>query len=544
MMLAAVLVLALSAQGKPISLPAATKGSAPNGNSTISYEIYFTDTGPRDSATTCERPCHGEKHLTHQQCDSSCDGKCLIKHVYDNSFAVAFDGSAELKGAATKMGLGADLGTSVYNTAKEVFYQFADSLPKPKTILHWNFENCSVSTKTQPMEGFQCFVHYSVTRTEEGPDGRKIVVQGPSGDDLVGYGWYPTGPMGDAVLKTRCYCEIAKPIEKTATGVDEHVSAPTITVGDGPQVALNPLEFGKCGGTLVCGDMNHCQISLMNPYPMPVHVEFPSGTMLYPSNDSYQEMMLIDPCVFDLPAGGQTLFASLNPGGFTSSKVRIVCTNVSKKEPEASVKYGFRANADPGTRALAENMSKERFRGPWSQARIWCYTDAAPYDKIASVMFPHPTAGRYMGCVKEAEEVSGTGFDSDAFRSCFDPKLSLTPDADLDDLAYYDSKLVRNCPGPLAAFLKGHTSDFTKLFQGDESAPARASLIVNECASSTNKDLKLVALTLLEKGVPEANRPAFLAAGGLGAARFLAGSEDKRIADRAKSVLGVFGLPR
>ena len=265
------------------------------------------------------------------------------------------------------------------------------------------------------------------------------------------------------------------------------------------------------------------------------------GTVFVPDDPAYQNMIgyLSLKVSFtyenNLVAGINGILLAPQNGA-----MRTFCANMSKKEPDGTVKYYPYGNTDKVLVKLAELSSKSRQIGTQDQARIWIYTDKASLKEINERLSPPLIPGYYTRALREIDEAGGFKDADRKNKKLFDPALMFAPNGSKPASKYFFENMAKNFPRDVkAAFEKGFNNAIASLWDPNAQSLKNDHLnyMFEFLAPVKNTDVQVGLLTFLQKRVPSSERSRI---GGLqmfSKVRALANSDDRKVADLAETVL-------
>lgn len=388
----------------------------------IRVTFYAKSSGRSETVWTsvCANACQGPPpaHGSHQDCDRLCDRPCQAVHHFE---AMAHDGVSGWNLDGVKMPFydrffqavdmfksrGLDVSDEVdwlTSIRDDFLAEFNDRASKEQFV----FDKPHIGQNPyQP-----CFWgEYTVM--DQGEVVMAViesvaVVQQKSKD---GKAWEDVGeiPMGDPVevpvsqssrrigattksYGVRCFCEGTSMLDPRvpALGFDMNWRHfPTAEPGTGYAALIDRCSFKNSKVEVTGVNMNWVEVGLTGDPMMRLHL--PAGTLLVPDDAGVQVMVVTD---------GADI-SGVVTSAYAPTRVRVMCTQMAKKEPTAKTKFAIAAPADGTVSWLAGNVGKSRFRGPWDQAQMWMHTDASTYDECKKVMIPMSTQGRYLRSLDE-----------------------------------------------------------------------------------------------------------------------------------------------
>lgn len=539
---------------------------------TITYTWRFVDKGTLTplgkTELSCVFVCKGKKHLTHKQCDLMCDKACTTLHkvtikpivwAMGNGFANDLSKKAYKKTGDVHVDIQHRLmmsrwGRDVMKNAADIFR--GGAMGKKMTYNyksgHWNQKPCSSSIREFKHRRWEIMVKWTVTYK----DGSTM-----SGDSLMSTIDVPEHKPFPGKETVQCKCSIGIRYGMVPSGslispgVEGTENASNTTNpggvwidpnGEGEYAFATDLDYDTYQIKFDCQDLNAVAISATNPTMMPVGIAVLAGTQLESADSSYQDMQSVKPVRFTLPAFSSTTVRIATTGPavrtFNSSAAvegRIACLNMDKKEPQSGVAYTPTVSTDSRLTLLANYTATQRFGGPWDQARLWIYTDAATREEINRRLFPPVTAGSYLRGLYDVNRVAMVDLEEERYRQCMDPALLVGQSAPMEATAWFIDTMGDMNPGGLANWIKRNPLEFAHLFEPDaqEWYLAHAVTIANRLCGGASNEVALSGLDFVMRAVPKDRRDAFVESGGLDEAAMLVLVED---AELVSAALGVF----
>ncbi len=524
------------------------------GNGRIRTWVVWKDEGMTgESRYYCEKRCRGKKHLLHSQCDDSCDGACTEIHKFDVApdFYLLTDASGTHLEPITKdfqkFGAGHLNGDSVEWAVRDMIQKSIDKNAAKLTAKidwkHWFDGSCGGQGRNLKGHKYTGVLHYQMFREVEGPDGKIIQTNGPSGSldayQLIIY----SDQYEQQAAYVQCRCSVVSdekehsyvsPPQDTQTGVA--VVTPTGNV----QATDQLLE--QCGFEATCQNMNNCTFTASNPTDKPMTLCVNPGTILECQDDTHQNMVCVSTVKMVLPPPPPPVFASISIPQVSAPKVtvrgEVACINMHKKQPDPSVKFKVGLPSNSAYQRIAAFQSKQRIQGPWDQARMWIFTDKSSYADIQEVMLPAPNKGSYGRALYQLEKNCRVDLSGKEYDKCFDPALlggtTLYPEMTdwlVDEMAQRD-------PGKLAKWVQGSAADFAEaLAKPDKLMYEHFAALAKALASSSNDSVRNSAADFLLKVVPAEHRTKVAEAGGcFGAMSWLS----EKDTGRAKLALDIY----
>ncbi|MCH8274986.1 MAG: hypothetical protein IH851_09370 [Armatimonadetes bacterium] len=540
----------------------------------ITYTWRYVDVGSVGlDSLACVLACQGKKHLAHQQCDLTCDKACTTLHTITlkpivwgrrNEFSEdlvkkIYTKSGDIKADRLRLRMIGHWGDDAMKNAADSFRK--GDLRKKMTYNyksgHWNEKPCSSSSRVFKYRIWEVRVKWTVTFR----DGTSI-----SGDSLMSTLEIPEHKYFPGNEIVQCKCAIAQRYGMAPSGsmielrgtVEEDPGNNTTNPGG---VFIDPKGMGEYAFAtgddyevynvkFECQDLNTFTISAMNPTWDSVIFAVLPGTQLESADSGYQDMQSITRVEFVL-SGMSSISVSVPVSGPAMPienetepfKGRVACLNMDKKEPRPGIEYTPTISTDSRLTQLAYYAAAQRFRGPWDQARLWIYTDAATRDEINKRLFPPITEGRYLQGLYDLHRVAMGDMEDVRYRQCMDPALLIGQSAPKEATAWFIDTMSEMNPSGLASWIKRNPGAFAHLFASDaeEWYLDHGVTVANRLCSSGNNEVAVSGLDFIMRAVPESGRAAFEEKGGLDQAGLLLTADDVEL---VAAELGVFEVYR
>jgi hypothetical protein len=467
----------------------------------------------------------------------------------------------------------------------------------------WNEAPCSSASKTMEGRMIYLDMTYQIFRevrnAEGGVSGIESVL-GPSttsiGDFIFG-----TGTLADSGQIEQCLCHAVTYDDEEDTFVDPGPggeTSPPPTTGNPPQTdppktdppqtdppktdpprtepppadppqetGCSGVRFGSSEGTIcseqmldkmqcefTLDDMNGGTCTAQNPTSMPVGLFFPAGTWFDTDQDGVQDAVLIADVVLQVPASGAiswqrdpnrswTLgsFVASNgqQPGKASAKLRVMCMEMTKKEPSPGVKYRPKRAQSPEFARIAQQIAKSPVRGPADQMKIWIYSDAATYAQIQEKLVPTPSEAQYVRALHDLFKL-GVILDDPKYAFCFETRMLAAPASEAASAWFLEQMLRRN-PRGVASWAAGAGKTRLLALLKDDAGAKHVARVANALCAMPDTSSQKAGLALLT-AVPEASR-ALLANENLLAAWCLSWSDDAALAQQATQLMDAFNPP-
>lgn len=493
-----------------------------------------------DGMIACSSLCNGAKHLLHTECDTTCDKPCSDTHEYFRSPNVTFVGTNSFIKDAQKFGLGENSCNPFAASINDKLYSIASLNTVTNKLKHWDTTPCSSSYKTAELLRYEVVVAYQFFRNDLGPDGTLILVQGPSGVVDAGGLTVPSLEFIDGKTSVQCRCSIVQEDVK-----DETSSNVMIINGAGRHV-MTTKEEADLGFTVTCESMNTCTVEITNPGIEEFTCVIPPGTQFECVDGSAQNEVLCETLTIKV-GKYETVRASIDTKSLIGPKAtgRAACLNIHKPEPDSSKKFKLSSVRTSDVTALARYQERERFRGAWSQVRMWIATDQASRDEIGKVLIPKPTVGMYLRSLFEVAKVTHLEL-GDKFKACFEPGLVFGGTGTNASTEWYVTQWAKRDPKGFASWVSKNWAKLTEECLGDTADPVEVehvSDLVTALARSTDPQLQALAAECLTKAVPESKRSQVAKFGALNAVMAWLSKESTDLANKALDVAELYKDP-
>lgn len=545
------------------------------GGVTVTYRFYWSYImeGEYPFDSTCTLACRGQKHLLHQQCDTSCDSACTNLHQLEikPEFYVAPPGGAgqptwgqqlsrdigKAGGRATQAG---HVVTAISNTAMKPIQDKIDDYTYKYKSGHWNEHPCSSSDRKFHFSDYTLFASYDVVK-----DGRTVATL----DTRLGTVKIPEQAFQEKDPVENCACQIVRE-QRNALGTGGSlVPAPSGTWTHGMMLPSGTTKGLKVGGlfldnegdekyaavpgmgserlgvtaTVSLRDLNNYTISVQNTTPQPVGVALTPGATFRPRGDGFQNMVNLDFLQWTVPAfSAIEMPVRAGPAWLPEpQKGYMACLDMAKHEPDGKMAYSIEPSSDATLSKIAFDVAQQRFRGPWNQAQLWVYRDGASIDQINERLGIGVSTSHYLVGLFDLAHKYGVPLDETKYKAVWDPKLLLAHAAEADQVEWLVQELTRHDARGLASWVRKNLAAFAPLFEpgGEEWYVPHAAHVATSLCGSASADVQAAGLEFLEKGVPAAARSRMLEAGGLDGLVQLAWG-DGPLKKRALAVAGSF----
>jgi hypothetical protein len=527
------------------------------------YRQFDSDPGFLDYIA-CTNSCRGNKHADHVQCDPSCDDICTTKHD------VTVEPYVEEKGAfpqwltryfrmaegTKKDGFyprrGRGSAAKVMDHMRRVSTDYLTRKGKRMDLAsatfsaaHWNEDPCSTSSKK--ITGFEYYLYFKYTI-------RDAFETLTSGEDLFARIILPNKELGEASYYGNCKCsglsawsagrlgdlflpspkgddKTTRTRPRTGTTPEPKEEKSTRTSGlfiggdEGLRVAT-ANDMSEFGIEVAALGMNQVQLTVTNTMDHGLSLGLTPGSLLVPDDDRYQEIVVAAPLQL-MFAANETIYATLDLETPTSAADGFaLCAEMDKRPPDGKVGYSVQAARDDRRVDIALVTSGSFFRGPWHQAMMWIYSDAATLEDINKRITPEVSGRRYLNALYDLSERCLVDLTDKKYKDCLDPSLLDTlgarPEAVTWLLEHADEKELKRW----ADKAKSKTREWAK---GDEEAQAHLATVIAGLGNRPDKDIRRAAANLL-LGEPKEDIEKLVDAGALdGIAALLMSDSDKAV---------------
>lgn len=407
----------------------------------------------------CSNECQGKKHKDHSQCDLSCDTKCTKLHEKFQAGEYIEDEAGKARATADSgklaRGLGFPGGPDNWSSANSnaLAQLRRDAAKKVKVSMKHTKDPCTsmlgftgVKRTDIYVKGEFRKVGYYMSR------GVKTPIDEPAGshEARVGTMYVPVPEPIGYTSNVACRCKAVEEPPKDSGTVPK--DKPTI----GRTPTYSGLGWRKPDGTVVIPDeqmiriraygdgITYIILEIQNLTNERFFAEAEPGTYAYPDSPMIQIMVIMVRQRFEVvPLGTTTLMMPLDNGEPVQKleRLRVACTEIDKKPPSESTTFTFRQNQDDVVYRLGMKTNSSMIRGPWDQARLWIYTDAAPLDVINERLVPGISQGRYVDLLYDVEKTGKVDMSAARYRKCFDQGLLAAENASPEATAWLAQKL-------------------------------------------------------------------------------------------------------
>lgn len=498
----------------------------------INVEFYVEQYGQNVElwSNTCGNQCQGPPpaHKNHEECDRFCDSPCETTHKFEGMAHDGFNGwaidrvnqpftEAFAQAALTfrKRGMPVDETMDWLTSIRDEYVSKANNKAanekfvfEPKHIGRTPYAPCltgkfTVTSRNERVMAnimrdlvFQDVVNNEYTTVYEMPMGDDVQIPVTDGSSAV------SGVTTETTV--RCLCgsdETALLDDQPAIQLGNNWrTIPISNPSSGFETIARNMQRGETKVTAFGDSMNACTFEISGN-PM-TQLYLPAGTLLVPNDRDAQVMMLMEDY-------NSSLVASLFPA---PKLVRAACTEMGKDEPSTKTKFAIAGANDGNLNRLADFTAKSRFRGPWDQARIWMYTDAATFAEIEKKINPMISKSTYLF---ELDRVLQGGISADK-------RKKLNANINLDMIADYrcgkggltralpilwskdSKKLLENAPTFAANWIK----------ESEEQSPAMIANLVHFLGIKKQPEARAAARKVLT-AVPSSLRSQIATLGGL-----------------------------
>ncbi|MCO5297012.1 MAG: hypothetical protein M9921_09155 [Fimbriimonadaceae bacterium] len=570
MWISAILALSIASAPGNISMQGRTKTGAPDniphkdvpsdsvegrryvgGGITVTTHSYWAHvtSGEYPFKATCVLACNGKKHLSHQQCDTTCDSACTALHQHtftpEFEFETAPGGGApsweagvakEIAKAGGRASQAGPLANQVRDAAMKPIQDHVSEYTYTYKSGHWNDKPCSSQSRTFHYSLYSLFCAYSVVK-----DGRLLA----NATSLVGTIKIPHQAFHEEDPVESCACQIVPEQRRAIDTKGLLIPNPTGTwthgmmlpnpqpgkgykvgglvidnEGDGKYCAVPGGDASKFGVTtrIQAKDLNNFSLETTNATGQLVSMGLLPGTTFKPDSGGFQSMVNLDFLQWDIPPNSTAeIIVRHGPSVVDAVEGYMACLDMAKKQPDGKVGYSLVATTDPTILDLGFAISQQRFRGPWNQAQLWAYRDGASIDQINERLGIGVSTSHYLVGIYELAHLYGVPLDEAKYKGVWDPKLLLAHAAEAGQIEWLVDGLTRHDAKGLAAWVRKNVGAFAPLFEpgGQEWYVPHAAHVATSLCHASNADVQAAGLEFLEKGVPVAARARMLEAGGL-----------------------------
>lgn len=509
------------------------------------WRLVRTDDTDDKARPVCWLKCRGNKHINHNDCDTSCDIPCpVLTHRFSFSGHTDYLTNAMRQAERDADNLVFQAGgnphaanwTNYYTRSLSNAKRMSEQLRRYE-VPCWNQEACTHSMRCYGLRRYEFQITGTLTengyymsrgvKTPYAPRNRG------SHSATVANVWLPDDQPLTTITSWLCKCRPAPPKEDPKPGdppIREFWWPPLwggylIWEDDGDNVNLpNDLVHLSITGI----DLNRVHIEIINDSDIGITVLVGGGIVLVPNDGKYQSMTVLVQTRLVVPAHSK---ASADP--------RAACTEMNKREPNSSTTFTMAEQNNPALAECAGITSVSRFRGATDQARVWIVTDRAPYAEIKKHLIPGPSAGQYLNALYDVSHINGVDINSPEFRDCYDSSLLVSTTAKREAATWMVQQLDRMNPASLTDLAANHAAEITEKL-GDKAGESEIKYVANlvqQLCSCSSSEGRLAGLSLLLKAVPQAQRDKIVAAGGLDAVLVATQSEDPREQEQALEVI-------
>jgi hypothetical protein len=522
----------------PTPPPAAVDGLGSNVR--IEYSVAYSKSAELwRGVDVCINPCRGEKHLTHAQCDASCDGPCGTKHARTLRPQCQHIDFLGLKKPLETIKAGAN---QLENASADILDAINKALETDAATHsvkvsrdHFNTSPCSSIDRYFKYEAFDIDLTFTVYRYTRDGDGNIVKGEAASGKALhVAQAIYPTDTSRLSKPYVRCACEIVKaPFEAEE---DDETPDPKkeesgyqgiLKVEDGGQeYAVTTKLADQMHVAVTVADINTCSFTAENPFDHPITLSIGPGTSLACADGMHQTMCVMSRIRMPLqpfhwaqvqvpidgpttPSGEAELLESIGVPG----NGRVTCLEMTKDAPDPSVKYTIQQCGSSNVLNLAKLYNSERFHTVIGQMRMWIVTDHASLAEMKKHLLPQPSESTYVLALHDVEMVGGVTLSLAPFASLLEPRLLIGPHVSPEIAAWFVRDLTDADPAGLCEWLSSNRDAWAPLWSKD--GLPHAANVANALCNSANPAVAAAGADFLLKTVPPEQRVTFAAAGGL-----------------------------
>lgn len=483
----------------------------PLGDNAFADVKFEIKRGVQFASFECRSTCLGQKHLTHSQCDGSCDAPCEYRHQKEvRSFLSPNTWrTPELDGALGTFGLNRQAGAGLMANLRS---KMERAVGNPRQYVvpildrHWS-QPCSAVSKVVREARVTYMANITLLRNTVRPDGTTAVVTGPKCSVEVGTLIAPVDFLPSTV-QVACECEIVSEsyLDEDCEEFGGVFIDPDMGDGKEEQQYCNSALQQQFGLTCTVESMTECTFTATNPTTKPVEICVYAGTRLESGDDAYQDM---GTCA----VARLTLEAALAGPALPSTKsvkVRVACLEMGKREPSATVKFKIGRALPDGLRRLARFGEKERFKTVLDQMRTWIVTDQAALAEMQKyLIFPKPSAGQYLRAIETVSSVGGYDLAEPAFRKCLDAKLIGGAPSSAEAVQKF-VELLETVDSAGLARAAGQSANFAELWSDGAKSygPQHAAHVARALADSESNTVRQAAVQFLMQTVPTEGRAA------------------------------------
>jgi len=559
----------------------------------VTYTVNFTDTGlddaDEDYGFYCCNDCFGERHDDHEDCNFSCDERDDPAYHADVVPADFEDSGALNQGSPGMKDIGFDF--SLEPDAAPLFVSAIqrtvdDALNNSDTFVDvpcWNDYPCEHSFRPVVDELYSVDVTY-VDHVGIMRGGQLVFDDDPPRTLHLGTASIPTGELADAEYTVDCMCDphffatSTEPVgyqewrptllnagalqanwtKTTDADMGLKWTLPTPSIDLKLSKALDLTDRYSTGLYLwsgsrwnVCGlqdqlklgiktdipDMNHINVSVMNPYSFPITLAIPPGTLFKCNNHSAQNM--VSTSGGWLKAGPyQWASTTLGVGQSQADAKGFfaldgACTQLHKPMPQSGLQYTIFPDTNYALCRLARSINQEHFKGPWDQVKVWILTDQPTLEEIRKAVVFKPNEDAYLRALMADESVAKADLLNPKYRRCFEPSLIVAKGAELKADEWLVRKFEMFGPTDLSAWVTAHLDQFHPEAGADDLQ--HCANVASALCESSSPDIEKAGLAFLS-AVPSDQRSAFAKAGGLAGLSLLIEGSDPSLVGQGLSV--------
>jgi hypothetical protein len=525
----------------PTIRPSEVRVDAKNAFARVTYEFV------RKQDSTYEIPCFNtcerKIHLSHFECSDACDTRCKYLH-WDlmSRYKLFGDANQELFSATRQFGIGSAYFVVQSYIAWDASHAFVDQHPVTMQFgsEHFVKEPCSTELRILTLIQFDVVAHVQLIRKSLLPDGSISVVEGPKFDAKVAEFTIPSGKVAyKTIVKCNCAIVMEGHLEEENEKVGGVFMDPDTKDGKNEMQFCNAELQGTVGLTCTADSMTSCTFTATNLTDKEIEICVYPGTEMICSDDKTQNIGTCGTARLVIPPGKAGPFLPST----ASVKVRAVCLNMNKKEPDGSSKFKIGGPSSEPLRRLARFSEKERFKSVVEQMRVWIVTDQATLAEMQKhLMFPKPTPGQYLRALETVATVGLEDLTDSKYAKCLDPTLISGAPTTIEALNCFVGSMEKaNAQGLSKAASNPKTFDALWTENATKFGAEHAAWVANALGNSSNLALQTASGNFLMNIVPVARREEVALSGGLSAVgSWLLGADEVR-AKKSLEILSAYG---
>lgn len=519
----------------------------------------------------CYNACRGGVHLLHEQCDASCDRACEAVHQRRSGAGVVPEHTSFFTGRGAR-DIGAGLNqfghAAVEDALREsISTKIETDFGKDKLNdlgwewkeRHWNQEPCTHVGKALRTVAVPVVAKWSLRRYDTAPDGRQVLVQGPSGECVVAHVRLPDRQSVPDKSTVVCRCTILGEEERKVgfvpgVGIELRggIGQTGVCLGESkeaPQATVGYLQ--ECGFQIECEDMTTATVSATNTTGQEFTLVIHPGTVFESQDAKVQDMGVVERIVLPVPPGLRASVSVPLVGGSAEwfpraeASGRVLCLNMNRREPSPGDKFKVGLPASTDVLQVAAYTAGLRVRTQTDQARMWIVTDRASRTEIEKVMIPGPSEAGYVRAMFEAHHLTSLDLTTDEFKRLWEPGLAAGAAGGEEEFAWFVAHMAESDPKGLASGVRASIGHYAAMLgpearSYERETPAVAARVLGGAPST---EVAAACAELVLRGVPEAARVEFSAAGGLDGLGLWLTRDDPAGAETALEVMETFRTP-